>query len=80
MNFFMVKMLINNLSETFTPPALVIMQVFLMAKTRLFKASFGASGRNRTCDTGIFSPPLYLLSYRCIGQGAVPQSPYGSVL
>ena len=25
---------------------------------------FGASGRNRTIDTGIFSPLLYLLSYR----------------
>ena len=25
---------------------------------------FGASGRNRTTDTGIFSPLLYLLSYR----------------
>ncbi len=24
----------------------------------------GASGRNRTTDTGIFSPLLYLLSYR----------------
>ena len=25
---------------------------------------FGASGRNRTTDTGIFSPLLYRLSYR----------------
>ncbi len=25
---------------------------------------FGASGRNRTTDTGIFSPLLYQLSYR----------------
>ena len=28
--------------------------------------SFGASGRNRTNDTRIFSPLLYLLSYRGI--------------
>ena len=27
---------------------------------------FGASGRNRTIDTGIFSPLLYRLSYRGI--------------
>ena len=26
----------------------------------------GAAGRNRTTDTGIFSPLLYLLSYRGI--------------
>ena len=25
---------------------------------------YGASGRNRTIDTGIFSPLLYQLSYR----------------
>ena len=64
-------MLINNLSETFTPPALESNQVFLMAKTKLFKASFGALGRNRTCDAGIFSPSLYQLSYRGIIQGTV---------
>ena len=29
----------------------------------------GASGRNRTNDTGIFSPLLYQLSYRGIQQG-----------
>ena len=28
------------------------------------KAEAGASGRNRTPDTGIFSPLLYRLSYR----------------
>ena len=28
--------------------------------------NFGASGRNRTTDTGIFSPLLYRLSYRGI--------------
>ena len=28
--------------------------------------SYGASGRNRTTDTGIFSPLLYRLSYRGI--------------
>ena len=28
--------------------------------------NFGASGRSRTTDTGIFSPLLYLLSYRGI--------------
>ena len=27
---------------------------------------YGASGRNRTSDTGIFSPLLYQLSYRGI--------------
>ena len=43
--FLMVKMLINNLSETFTPPALESNQVFLMAKTRLFKASFWCLGQ-----------------------------------
>ncbi len=31
---------------------------------RLFIPMNGASGRNRTTDTGIFSPLLYLLSYR----------------
>ena len=30
------------------------------------KCKLGASGRNRTTDTGIFSPLLYLLSYRGI--------------
>ena len=30
------------------------------------KCSYGASGRNRTTDTGIFSPLLYRLSYRGI--------------
>ncbi len=29
--------------------------------------TYGASGRNRTIDTGIFSPLLYRLSYRGIG-------------
>ena len=33
-----------------------------MSYTRIF----GASGRNRTNDTRIFSPLLYLLSYRGI--------------
>ena len=32
---------------------------------------FGASGRSRTCDAGIFSPSLYQLSYRGIIQGTV---------
>ena len=32
----------------------------------LFQKKVGASGRNRTTDTGIFSPLLYRLSYRGI--------------
>ena len=32
----------------------------------LMKIGFGAAGRNRTTDTGIFSPLLYRLSYRGI--------------
>ena len=31
-----------------------------------YARKFGASGRNRTNDTRIFSPLLYLLSYRGI--------------
>ena len=31
-----------------------------------YTRSYGASGRNRTNDTGIFSPLLYRLSYRGI--------------
>ena len=34
--------------------------LYRMSYTRIY----GASGRNRTNDTGIFSPLLYLLSYR----------------
>ena len=41
-----------------------------LGKVALYQMSyiriFGASGRNRTIDTGIFSPLLYLLSYRGI--------------
>ena len=33
-------------------------------KNKQMFLSSGASGRNRTTDTGIFSPLLYLLSYR----------------
>ena len=36
--------------------------LYRMSYTRIF----GASGRNRTNDTRIFSPLLYLLSYRGI--------------
>ena len=32
--------------------------------TKWAKSAYGASGRNRTNDTGIFSPLLYQLSYR----------------
>ena len=32
--------------------------------TKWAKSAIGASGRNRTIDTGIFSPLLYRLSYR----------------
>ena len=39
-----------------------------LGKVALYQMSyiriFGASGRNRTTDTGIFSPLLYRLSYR----------------
>ena len=39
-----------------------------LGKVALYQMSyirnFGASGRNRTIDTGIFSPLLYQLSYR----------------
>ena len=39
-----------------------------LGKVALYRMSytrkFGASGRNRTNDTRIFSPLLYLLSYR----------------
>ena len=31
---------------------------------------FGAAGRNRTTDTGIFSPLLYRLSYEAINGGS----------
>ena len=42
-----------------------------LGKVALYQMSyirmlFGASGRNRTIDTGIFSPLLYQLSYRGI--------------
>ena len=41
-----------------------------LGKVALYQMSyariFGASGRNRTNDTRIFSPLLYLLSYRGI--------------
>ena len=39
-----------------------------LGKVALYQMSYiriyGASGRNRTIDTGIFSPLLYQLSYR----------------
>ena len=39
-----------------------------LGKVALYQMSYiriyGASGRNRTIDTGIFSPLLYRLSYR----------------
>ena len=40
--------------------------LYQMSYTRMSerKAFRGASGRNRTSDTGIFSPLLYQLSYR----------------
>ena len=41
-----------------------------LGKVALYRMSYtripGASGRNRTNDTGIFSPLLYRLSYRGI--------------
>ena len=41
--------------------------LYRMSYTRIF----GASGRNRTNDTRIFSPLLYLLSYRGISSRAI---------
>ena len=35
-----------------------------LRSTKWAKSAYGASGRNRTNDTGIFSPLLYQLSYR----------------
>ena len=42
--------------------------LYRMSYTRILvpKGNHGASGRNRTNDTRIFSPLLYLLSYRGI--------------
>ena len=39
----------------------------LCSTTELFPHKNGASEQNRTADTGIFSPLLYQLSYRGIG-------------
>ena len=39
---------------------------------RNFYGEDGASGRNRTNDTGIFSPLLYQLSYRGISGAIAP--------
>ena len=36
------------------------------SQTWVFLHKYGGSGRNRTADTRIFSPLLYLLSYRAI--------------
>ncbi len=46
--------------------------LYRMSYTRIigFIRSRGASGRNRTNDTRIFSPLLYLLSYRGISSRA----------
>ena len=48
-----------------------------LGKVALYQMSytrkFGASGRNRTNDTRIFSPLLYLLSYRGIRGSKLPQ-------
>ena len=40
--------------------------LYRMSYTRILGPKSGASGRNRTNDTRIFSPLLYLLSYRGI--------------
>ena len=44
--------------------------LYRMSYTRIYRPTksqaIGASGRNRTNDTRIFSPLLYLLSYRGI--------------
>ena len=40
----------------------------LVGYTRFLNFKSGAQGRNRTADTGIFSPLLYRLSYLGIGQ------------
>ena len=41
---------------------------------------FGTNDRGRTYDRRIRNPLLYPLSYIRVYQGAVPHSPYGSVL
>ena len=52
-----------------------------LGKVALYQMSYiriGASGRNRTSDTGIFSPLLYQLSYRGIwrrGRDLNPRPP-----
>ena len=43
--------------------------LYRMSYTRILGPKSGASGRNRTNDTRIFSPLLYLLSYRGISFG-----------
>ena len=50
-----------------------------LGKVALYQMSYtrryGASGRNRTNDTGIFSPLLYRLSYRGIESAFIPALP-----
>ena len=45
-------------------------RMMYILKERVYK-NLGASDRNRTNDTGIFSPLLYRLSYRGISQRLV---------
>ncbi len=48
-----------------------------LGKVALYQMSYirnnGASGRNRTTDTGIFSPLLYRLSYLAIKKNGDPE-------
>ena len=44
----------------------LLCQLSYTSKVWNWTKNFGASGRNRTTDTGIFSPLLYRLSYRGI--------------
>ena len=54
--------------------------LYQMSYTRISvpNGNRGASGRNRTNDTRIFSPLLYLLSYRGISSGAC--APLGCIM
>ena len=49
-----------------------------LSQSHLLLVPYGASGRSRTCDAGIFSPSLYQLSYRGLSQGRLPRLTHGS--
>ena len=49
--------------------------LYHLAFLQLLLVPSGASGRNRTCDAGIFSPSLYQLSYRGIDKASCRVAP-----